>query len=495
MLHDVVGAGTTAATPDRKAELQRIDDRFQKRISRYNISFKKTMPIIIICIIVDMLGYMMIMPLLPFYAQSFGASEFTIGTLTALNAVTSLLSGPVWGRLSDRYGRKRILLIAEAGTLASFLILAAANSIWMLMLARIVDGLFGGQIPVINAAISDVTAPETRAEKMAVMSVAMTVGSIVGPMIGGYLGALHIVYPAYAACVMSMASILATALIFTETMPHERREDLKQQAATRAGQKKGRVLTRTVMLRLAQIFTMMLVFGMIFSSLSLVLEQRYGATSVSIGNILAVMGVCTFIFGGLLMKRVKDMIGEARMLLVGIVLLIASYLMTPGLPTLASFYIFVIVFAAGNNFARPIVRSNLTRAVTEDQQGLISGYSTTAASIARIIAPLISTGWLQLGGLTLGGYTLNEFVMIAATGAIVGVVFLLLFLMDLKRSDTGWGRGSPMRDDAVEDMGEAHRRVRGVPAATSADAEGVAHGCTKTGRRTRELARISGGKL
>ena len=434
-------AGTTAETLDRKTQTQQIDDQFQKRISRYNISFTKTMPIIIICIIVDMLGYMMIMPLLPFYAQSFGASEFTIGILTALNAVTSLLSGPIWGRLSDRYGRKRILLVSEAGTLASFIILAAANSIGMLMLARIVDGLFGGQIPVINAAISDVTAPETRAEKMAVMSVAMTVGSIVGPMIGGYLGALHIVYPAYAACLMSIASIIATSLIFTETMPHERRDDLKKQADTRAAQKKGRVLTKTVMLRLAQVFTMMLVFSMIFSSLSLVLEQRYGATSVSIGNIMAVMGICTFIFGGLLMKRVKDWIGEPRMLLFAIVLLIASYLITPSLPTLASFYIFVIVFAAGNNFARPIVRSNLTRAVAEDQQGLISGYSTTASSIARIIAPLISTGWLQIGGLTLGGYALNEFVMIAATGALVGVLFLLLFVVDLKSSDREGGMG------------------------------------------------------
>jgi len=154
------------------------------------------------------------------------------------------------------------------------------------------------------------------------------------------------------------------------------------------------------------------------------------------------MGICTFIFGGLLMKRVKDWIGEPRMLLFAIILLIASYLITPSLPTLASFYIFVIVFAAGNNFARPIVRSNLTRAVAEDQQGLISGYSTTASSIARIIAPLISSGWLQIGGLTLGGYALNEFVMIAATGALVGVLFLLLFVVDLKSGDRVGGVGS-----------------------------------------------------
>lgn len=427
---------------DRRMQLQLIEEEFQQRISRYNLSFRKTMPIIILCIIVDMLGYMMVMPLLPLYAQSFGASDFMIGVVIALNAVSSLLSGPIWGRLSDKHGRKPILLISEAGTLVSFLILAASNSIWMLMLARVVDGVFGGQIPVINAAIADLTAPETRAEKMAVMSVAMTVGSIVGPMIGGYLGAVHIVYPAYAACVMSLSSILATALIFTETMPRERRATLQEQAATRGTPERGQVLTRIVVLRLTQVFTMMLMSGMIFSSLSLVLAQRYGATALSIGNIMTAMGVCTFLFGGLLMKRVKNLIGEPRMLLGAIALLITGYVIMPSLPTFTSFYLFVVIFAAGSNFARPIVRSNLTRAVAEDQQGVISGYSTTAASIARIIAPLIATGWLQIGGLTVGPYPLNEFVMIAATGALVGLLFLLLVVIDHKSGDNVRGVAS-----------------------------------------------------
>jgi DHA1 family tetracycline resistance protein-like MFS transporter len=401
------------------------------------------MPIIIICIIVDMLGYMMVMPLLPFYAQSFGASDFMIGIITSLNAVTSLISGPIWGRLSDKYGRKPILLISEAGTLASFVILALSNSTWMLMLARVVDGLFGGQIPTIFAAISDVTAPETRAEKMAVMSVAMTIGSIVGPMIGGYLGAFNIVYPAYAACLMSLTAIIATIIIFRETMPHERREDLRKRAEAREGRKNGLVFTRTIVLRLAQVFAMTFVFGMIFSSLSLVLNYRYGATSTSIGNIMAVMGVCTFIFGGILMKRVKDLVGEQRMLIFAILLLVTAYGIMPWLPTLASFYIFVVVFNAGNNFARPVVRSNLTRAVDEDKQGLISGYSTTVSSLARTIAPLISTGWLQIGGLTLGFLALNEFVMIAVTGALAGLLFLLLFVVDLKKGGDFNGVGKP----------------------------------------------------
>lgn len=432
-------------TTDRKTQAKIIDEAFEEEISRFNISGSKILPIVVISIIVDMMGYMMVMPLLPFYAQSFGASDFTIGIIMALNAVTSLISGPIWGKLSDKHGRKPILLISQAGTLASFILLAISNSTEMLMLSRIIDGLFGGQIPVINATIADVTAPETRSEKMAMMAVSMTVGSIVGPTIGGYLGEMNITYPAYAACIMSVMAMIATSIIFTETMPLERRQDLKERLEARVDVAKRLVFTRQVVLRLAQVFAMTLIFGMIFSSLSLVLNQRYAATSSSIGNIMAVMGVCTFIFGGVLMKQVKYRIGEQHMLLFAIMLLIIGYLIMPNLPTFTSFYIFIVLFSAGNNFARPVIRSNLSRAVDQDKQGLISGYSTTVESIARTIAPLISTGWLQLRGLSIGVLSLNEFYMIAITGILAGLMFLAFFLADLKGTNSPDTRG-PSRE-------------------------------------------------
>lgn len=424
-------------TPEMKAQLQLIDDQFQEKIAKYNISFKKIMPIIVISIMVDMLGYVMVMPLLPFYAQSFGANEITIGVITALNAITSLVTGPIWGRLSDKYGRKPILIISQAGTLVSFGVLALSNSTTLLMASRILDGIFGGQIPVINAAIADVTAPETRAEKMAVMSVAMTVSTIVGPMVGGYLGGFNLSYPAYAAMAMSVISMVMTLSIFNETMPKERREDINEDLERKNGNGESTKMefSRLVVLRLAQVFAMTFTFQMIFSSLSLVLDQLYGATSTDIGNIIGAMGVCTFVFGALLMVRIKDRIGERNLLFLGIGLLILAYSYMPLLPTLASFYLFIIAFNAGNNFARPVVRSNLTRAVNEDQQGLISGYSTTVESLARTIAPLISTGWLQIGGIAIGALVINEFQMIAVTGVLSGLLFLALYLMDLKSNE------------------------------------------------------------
>jgi DHA1 family tetracycline resistance protein-like MFS transporter len=411
-----------------------IDEEFQTRIAKYDISSKKILPIVVISVIVDMLGYTLVMPLLPFYAQSFGASDFMVGIIISMNAVTSLIMGPVWGRLSDRYGRKPILLVSQAGTLLSFAVLAFSSSTWMLIASRLLDGLFGGQIPVINATITDVTAPQTRAEKMAVMAISMTVGSIVGPLIGGYLGGIDLAYPAYAACVMSCLAILASLVIFKETMPSERRQDLQRIMEERVGEEKRLVLSRTVMLRLAQVFAMTFMFGTVFSSMSLVLNKRYGAGATEVGSVSTVMGVFTFIYGGLLLRRAKEWVGEQRLLLVAICLSLTAFTIMPVLPTFTSFYLFIAVFSAGSNFGRPILSANLTRAVDEDRQGLVSGYSTTVNSIARIIAPLVSTGWLKLGGLTVGSLFVNKYYMIAATGFTAGLLFLLMYLVDQRTS-------------------------------------------------------------
>ena len=119
--------------------------------SKYGIIVKKLTPIIVLSLIVDVLGFLMIMPLFPQYVLSFGASEIMIGIMTAANALTAMIFGPIWGKLSDKHGRKPILLISQFGTIVSFAILAVSNSTSMLMFSRLLDGVFGGQIPVINA--------------------------------------------------------------------------------------------------------------------------------------------------------------------------------------------------------------------------------------------------------------------------------------------------------------------------------------------------------
>jgi MFS family permease len=137
---------------EKDARQVELEIQFEEGLaSKYGIIVKRILPIIVLSLVVDVLGFLMIMPLLPQYVQSFGASDFMIGVIVSANALTAMIFGPVWGRLSDKYGRKPILIVSQIGTLVSFGILAVADSTMMLLFSRLLDGMFGGQVPTINA--------------------------------------------------------------------------------------------------------------------------------------------------------------------------------------------------------------------------------------------------------------------------------------------------------------------------------------------------------
>ena len=151
-------------------------------LGNYSIDPRKAMFTIILSILVDVFGYSMVLPLLPEIVRDFGSSAFFVGILVSSNALTTFIFGPIWGRLSDKYGRKPILLISQAGTGISFLILALSPNIYVILFSRILDGVFGGQIPVIRAYISDITTPATRASEMGKLMIGHTVGMVFGPI-------------------------------------------------------------------------------------------------------------------------------------------------------------------------------------------------------------------------------------------------------------------------------------------------------------------------
>lgn len=413
----------------RQVELER---QFEEGLaSKYGIHVKRIIPIILLSLIVDVLGFLMIMPLLPQYVLSFGASDFMIGIITAANALTAMIFGPVWGRLSDRYGRKPILIISQIGTLVAFGILAIANSTMMLLFSRILDGMFGGQIPTINAVLSDISRPETRSEKMAFMGVAMLVGTVFGPMMGGYLGSFNMAYPAYAATFLAGVSIITSLLIFPETMPEPRRLDLRKQfhSADENGLAEG-IFTRTVRLRLAQVFGTTMMFGLMMSGMSLVLDRRYNSGPMAIGNIAAMMGVIGFIIGMGLMRPLNRRLGEYKILVGAVILFGLAYGVYPFMDTIQGFYAFMVLLVSGSSLSRPVVRSRLTKAVKPSQQGVISGYSTTVRSLAQTVAPLITTAWLHIGVLRIGGLSLDYNQLIGISGVFFVLILVVLAVLD-----------------------------------------------------------------
>jgi DHA1 family tetracycline resistance protein-like MFS transporter len=208
------------------------------------------------------------------------------------------------------------------------------------------DGVFGGQIPVIRAYISDITTPKTRAEEMSKIMVGHVVGMIIGPIIGGFLGAINWRYPAILASFLSIIAITLTLKVLIESMPKERIADIKLRLATNenSSDNNGRIWNKEVNLRFVQIFLLFMIFVQIFllfmitvmvnSSFPLFLDNRYGAGPSIIGSVMSVAGIVVLIYAGILMKPMLRKFGEKRVLIFGFLLLIVIFLFFPYLTEL-----------------------------------------------------------------------------------------------------------------------------------------------------------------
>ena len=172
-----------------------------------------------IAVFVDILGFSVLIPYLPFFSQRFGVPAWEIGLLLSTNALFSLFSGPIWGSLSDRYGRKPMLLLSQLGTLIGFLMLAFSNSMAMMFASRIIDGIFGGNYPIAKAVVGDVVPAKDRSEQMSNIGVAHVLSSLIGPGISGLLSPLGIIGPGLGSAVLTLITITVTLLYLKESNP------------------------------------------------------------------------------------------------------------------------------------------------------------------------------------------------------------------------------------------------------------------------------------
>ncbi|NVM19651.1 MAG: MFS transporter [Candidatus Lokiarchaeota archaeon] len=404
-------------------------------LKNYSIDPRKAMFTIILSILVDVFGYSMVLPLLPEIVKNFGSPAIFVGILVSSNALTTFIFGPIWGRLSDRYGRKPILLISQAGTGISFLILALSPNIYVILFSRILDGVFGGQIPVIRAYISDITTPATRASEMGKLMIGHTVGMVFGPILGGLLGEITWRYPSLVAVGLSIIAMTLTLRVLVESMPKDRISDLNQQKKTRelSSEKKRKTFTGEIIVRFVQVFLLFSITVMFNSSMALILDERYGASPVIIGLVMTLAGVTVMIYGGFLMKPLFKKVGEKRILLIAAILIIINFAIFPFMTELWMIFAFIPSFVFSMVFLPSLIQSNITKAVDADKQGVVSGMTTNVQSIAQIIAPLIATGFIQIGGLTIGGIFLNQYELIGYLAAILGIGLFIVLFIDLKR--------------------------------------------------------------
>ncbi len=294
------------------------------------LDFRKIFPVFLI-VLIDLLGLTIIIPLLPLYATSFGASAFTIGLLGAAYPLMQLVGAPILGRLSDRYGRKPVLMVSQMGTLAGFLMLGFANALWLLFLSRLIDGISGANFATAQAAIADSTTEKSRTQGLGLIGAAFGLGFIFGPVIAFIalsLSGNNYRLPAFVASGFSLISILLTWLIFTETLPAARRgQGLGGKTLSLSALIQG-LKNPSVGFLLVLMFAQQIAFGGLEQLLSLFTLQRLGLNASGNAVVFVFVGLIVVTVQGGLIGTWSRKMGDRRLVYLGLVLLSAGLLLT-----------------------------------------------------------------------------------------------------------------------------------------------------------------------
>lgn len=366
--------------------------------------------IIFLIIFVNLLGFGIIIPLLPFYAGDLGASEGVIGLLFASYSIAQLLAAPVLGDLSDRHGRRPVLLLSLLGTVASFVLLALARSVPMLFAARIIDGLSGGNISTARAYIADVTTEENRARGFGLIGAAFGLGFIFGPAVGGFFARFGFGAPAWAAAGLALVAMVLTWIWLPETT--------QQTSAGRGSpwRELPRVMRDPVLSRLLVLdFLYWITFAVYQTTFALFGARRFGFDVVTTGYLLTFLGVIGVVVQVGLVGPTAKRLGERKMLALGLALAGLGLGWASTIHRVLLFVVALVPAAVGAGVAGPALISLLSRAVDPEEQGRLQGISSSLESLGRALGPVWGNG--VLGALGEGiAYGSAALVLLALAG-------------------------------------------------------------------------------
>jgi MFS family permease len=363
--------------------------------------------VLMVTAFVDMIGVLMVIPLLPFYVTSMAGGGLTlagyhlgVGQLTALLVssftVAQLVSAPVWGRFSDRYGRRPVLLIALAASAVAYVIFGFATSLAVLFLSRLVQGAGGGTTGVIQAYVADATRPEDRAKSLGWLSAATNAGVALGPVLGSWSQHLGPKAPGLIA-----AGLCVVNIGFAWTYLRESRETSVSATGThrapapprRSGEAVVRVVTHPgePSSRLITIYAVSIgAFQGVNSILALFLAMRYGVTAATIGYFFAYVGVLSVVTRAVFLGPLVDRFGEAQLSRIGIVFLAVGLGTLPLTHSLWQLALAVGCMPLGAAFTFPCVTAMLSRVVSGGERGLYMGVQQTFGGVSRAIFPMVA---------------------------------------------------------------------------------------------------------
>jgi MFS family permease len=377
---------------------------------------------IFLIVLVDVLGLTIILPLLPFYAESMGATPRIVGLLVSAYAICQLIAGPPLGHLSDRIGRRPVLLVSQIGTCIGFLILGFAQTLWVVFLARIIDGLTAGNLTVAQAYIADVTDAENRAKSFGFIGIAFGVGFLIGPGISGFLAQYSNTYPIFAAAGLSFTSIMCTYFLLPSAVPHPNPEiegGISRWAAISDSFKDAKLGPL-----LWQFFAFTFAFSTFFSGFALFAERRFTHNGMpfgpkDVGYLFAFSGFIGALIQGGGMGRLVKMFGESRLVQMGFATMAISFVLLAGVQGIPFLLVAIGLLTFGSAVLRPSLTSLITMRAARHRQGMVLGLMQTLMSVAQIIAPVIA-------GFLIQGQLLSTWALAGSIFCAAGWAFIVM---------------------------------------------------------------------
>jgi DHA1 family tetracycline resistance protein-like MFS transporter len=365
----------------KNAETKNVTDDFV---------FDKRLYVIFLIIFTEVLGFSIVLPLLPFLGLSIGLTPVQIGLVISVFSFCQLFASPITGKLSDHFGRKPLFILSQVSTFLGFIFLGFATTALLLIIARLIDGLFGSNMTVSQAYISDITEPKHRTRVYGYSSGVFGAGLIFGPAIGGILSRINYSIPMFFAAAITLVSIALVVLFLPETITKKTEKiSLSFNDVVPVDDVKRFVKTPKVRNSLLMFFFYNVAFFLFISNLGLFAETQFHVTADQVSFYMAWIGTLRVILQTVLIAGLLRTLGEDRLLVTGIISMVVSMLTLAFSAEYLFVFIPLIFLAYGGGVSRPILTSKLTNNVKQRETATILGVNNSLNSLAQIITPIL----------------------------------------------------------------------------------------------------------
>ncbi len=350
---------------------------------------RKALAFIFAVVFLDLLGVGILIPVIPYLVRQFTPAALAVGLLSLSFAAAQFLASPILGALSDRYGRRPVLIVSVLGSGLAYLLFGLAQALWVLFLARILDGLTGGNITAAQAYIADVSAPADRGKNFGLLGAAFGLGFIFGPAAGGALSHISLQAPAYAAGALSIVTAAFGFFVLPESLPPERR---------RSGLILARELNPVALLRhafrrpgLRKLFLAIFAWGFAMSGLrsnfAVFTLVRFGLGPKGNATLFTFLGVVAAVMQGVVIRRVSGRIRDQRLAVFGLGTMALGFALIAASPALWVLYAAIAFTAIGSGLANPTITGVVSRAAPAAEQGAVLGAAQSLQSLTQIVGP------------------------------------------------------------------------------------------------------------